>query len=568
MSYEPLSEAGQIRVVQIMPGSRFRPISCKLIVANLTDQTLQYDALSYTWGGTHGSKTIVCDDREMKVTKNLYVALRRFRAKDTVVQLWIDQLCINQENVQERNSQVQLMATIYSKAAKVIIWLGEEKENSKNAFQLIRTISAFTQEHPNIVLKEANLESYGLPPWRDNIWLAFGAILHRPWFTRVWVIQEVVMSSNAMVACGSEWISWDILVQAVESVRFAHTSQKFTNRGYIPDHHIIQIDRTRKQLINGTYPKPLALLRLFRRYNATDPRDKYFAFLGLLQYPMSPDYGSSVENVFIGVAEQMIRDPQSLFPKVDNAMMVLYTAGREQQNLRLPSWVPDWSFNAPLMNFFDPSPMRYRAGGGSIIQNKSCVDTRLQLRGKLWDRVKHVGPPPIHLRRTITPYKLHALLRKWLVESSKIVGHCNALYPNGEASIDAYKKILFAQNRGTSQDINAMYWMLVDFVSAPNLRNLLLRREQQTIIVDRYAPRLVSIDGRTFFTTEMGYMGLGPAQLTIGDHICVFYGGNIPVVLRQDEEEFVLLGQAYVHGIMDGEVMLDERLEASIITLR
>lgn len=100
-----------IRLAQILPGSGNKGISINLVDSFITGTNqLQYDALSYTWGDGQRSKSISCNGRRLAVTTTLLEALHRFRQADQIVTLWIDQICICQESIRERNAQVQLMA--------------------------------------------------------------------------------------------------------------------------------------------------------------------------------------------------------------------------------------------------------------------------------------------------------------------------------------------------------------------------------------------------------------------------------------------------------------------------
>jgi len=122
------------------------------------------------------------------ITENLYLALHRFRQKDAPTRFWIDQICVNQENLQERNQQVQLMGSIYRQAERVMIWLGEGSESSKVGMQLARRVLKVLDENPGIDLEVENLLALGLPKWNHGDWAALGAILQRWWFRRIWVV--------------------------------------------------------------------------------------------------------------------------------------------------------------------------------------------------------------------------------------------------------------------------------------------------------------------------------------------------------------------------------------------
>jgi hypothetical protein len=143
LQYIPLSSASFIRVVQLLPAKNSQaPLECRLLETSL-DSPSEYKALSYVWGDEKDPSTITCDGAQLSITCNLDSALRNFRHETNEVILWVDSICINQKDIPERNSQVRIMANIYSKASEVLIWLGLENEYEDTAaafefFQIIK----------------------------------------------------------------------------------------------------------------------------------------------------------------------------------------------------------------------------------------------------------------------------------------------------------------------------------------------------------------------------------------------------------------------------------------------
>jgi hypothetical protein len=188
-----------IRIVDLLPGDSTDPIACRLKYISLDDRP-KYEAISYCWGDQVPDVEIECNKGRMKITKNLSDALRTFRKPDTIVPLWADAICINQKDKDEKTCQMPLMGKIYGQASKVKIWLREEsqEEDCKTAFQLIGklyTVSVGFKDgrEPNIHLQHT-LATLGLPDVFDLRWSSVCCLLKRPWFYRVWVIQEVTMA--------------------------------------------------------------------------------------------------------------------------------------------------------------------------------------------------------------------------------------------------------------------------------------------------------------------------------------------------------------------------------------
>lgn len=121
--YHRLGKAKDIRILRIEPGARPAEVRCTLQRVPFCDSP-KCEALSYTWG--YGSRTahILCDELKLPVTENLLQALHHLRHKDALSMFWVDQICVSQEDLQERSQQVRLMGSIFHQAERVVIWLG------------------------------------------------------------------------------------------------------------------------------------------------------------------------------------------------------------------------------------------------------------------------------------------------------------------------------------------------------------------------------------------------------------------------------------------------------------
>lgn len=138
--YQPLPTGKSIRLLQLQPGPRDEPISCNLQPANFNDNLPAYEALSYVWGSSSDTRPIICNGREMAITRNLRNALQRLRRHDSTRLIWVDAICINQWNDEERGHQVRHMGSVYQRATRVLIWLRkDESEEAEQAFLLINS---------------------------------------------------------------------------------------------------------------------------------------------------------------------------------------------------------------------------------------------------------------------------------------------------------------------------------------------------------------------------------------------------------------------------------------------
>jgi Heterokaryon incompatibility protein (HET) len=180
--YSPLSPGpDNIRLLRLMPHKNERAdIQCELFEYSLQDSgegTHLYEALSYVWGSSDKPRSISINKHDLPVTVNLHAALLRLRDRFFERIVWVDAVCINQANTQEQGHQVQLMAKIYSKASRVIVWLGEATHDSDTALEEIRVAASkgSANSSNNATTQQAIL-----------------ALLQRPWFQRIWVREQTL----------------------------------------------------------------------------------------------------------------------------------------------------------------------------------------------------------------------------------------------------------------------------------------------------------------------------------------------------------------------------------------
>ena len=199
-------------------GSEDAEVECRLQEFEFKKENpeYKYEALSWCWGISGHTATIII--REMtknnldsvrlskKATPDLVAALRALRYQDKDRYLWIDQICIDQNNKLEKNHQVEMMAEIYGRASKVCIWLGERDRASHMALQFI--------EHE--VLQLQNFDELCESPEASEKWEALLELMQRPWFSRRWVVQEVALARDAVIYCGEDEITWKKFAVAVE----------------------------------------------------------------------------------------------------------------------------------------------------------------------------------------------------------------------------------------------------------------------------------------------------------------------------------------------------------------
>jgi hypothetical protein len=253
--YDPLpidSDTPAIRLVTLLPGS------CPKIQCLLTQEYLigrpRYEALSYCWGDASRRETIVCNERTLSITESLYNALRALRNEHPV--LWIDAICIDQSSNAEKNQQVPLMRNIYEAASLVLIWLGPLPIGNYSGVGVIHSLLhvKHAQEARNdrrswLVLTNAERKECSIPDllksMKDPAYIAFANLLERVWFTRVWIIQELAVSRDAIVMEGMfHQCSWTDFETAVDYAETANIPPFWQTYG--PTKSVRNLERARR----------------------------------------------------------------------------------------------------------------------------------------------------------------------------------------------------------------------------------------------------------------------------------------------------------------------------------
>ncbi|KAI8665237.1 HET domain-containing protein [Fusarium sp. Ph1] len=323
--YKPLAK-DEIRLLEIQPGS-YGPITVSISHASLRNPP-KYRALSYVWGDATRQRPVRCNNnQQVWVTENCYSALQRLRHFDKKVTFWIDAICINQRDTPERNSQVQIMATVYRKAQGITIYLGEEDQESDLAMEALEKATFL----PTCAIRAKCTDP---AKSQDPDVVALRNLFARPWFKRVWVLQEVRNGKFPVIICGPKTLPWRVF-DNLTRFGFPRTF------GLIPvPLDIRTVSRAEEKFDAEGLFRRLCKARVCL---ATDPRDKVFALLPLFSKVdgdgvkgFLPDYSRSTKDTFVNLAKYLLRSSEVGFS-------LLYATESYSSLEGLPSWVPDWS---------------------------------------------------------------------------------------------------------------------------------------------------------------------------------------------------------------------------------
>lgn len=209
----PITRRREIRLLQVLPDLSAAIIKCKFKSAVLHEQPWMphFTAISYTWGSAVRDESIMLYGRLYNITSSAHQALTRVRRQDKPVLIWIDSICINQDDTEEKSKQIQLMGQIYSMASHTVGWIGEADEDSVLAINSMKDmVKEFGYGHPcrlDASLGDALLK-HALSEAGSRELKAIAKLLSRAWFHRIWVLQEVALSRRLIIYCGEEEFLW------------------------------------------------------------------------------------------------------------------------------------------------------------------------------------------------------------------------------------------------------------------------------------------------------------------------------------------------------------------------
>ncbi|KAF2836615.1 HET-domain-containing protein [Patellaria atrata CBS 101060] len=491
--YEPLTsnlEKRSIRILTLLPESLGYEIQTVLEIVGL-DDGYQYEAVSYSWGPSTPKYRIKCNGISVEVYPNLFKALKRFRDPKDARHLWIDALCIDQSNVEEKNKQIPMMRDIYQRAKQTLIWLGEGNARTQAGLSMVPSF-IHAQElrlrnndsRPWHSLSHSDWERYHLPDpnlghW--NVYEAFAEVWASDWFGRVWIIQEQAVSSNCIIFCGVYWVSWETFTSIFDLFANLAIYRRMSGKQNAIN-NVMSLLVSRKQFSEGKLQPLMWHLTSHFGSQSTNPRDKIYALCGISSdtgpegLNVRFDYGSEVSKIYTNIAILHLEKYRTF--EILEVPRHMKRSGVDG----LPTWCPDWSIQdaltAPLrinclkeflddfspQTFVDSDWYNYDSGKGSVpcfsvsadhrrLMVRAVRVCRLEFVGELCD-LKDADPPKATPQESGTYFKekLDRLKRKghlfqhWAYDIARTKKE--SLYPTGESMLDCFAITLIA---GTHQ---------------------------------------------------------------------------------------------------------------------
>lgn len=595
--YTPLPPGtDQIRLLTLLPASdENEEISVSLQNIETKEAERQYETLSYVWGSQDNPETISVATQERRhsltdwwrkrrwrkskgsptdtspgagskeddtslpehngapfpVTKNLAVALRHLRLRDAPRTLWIDAICIDQKNIPEKSEQVAKMARIYSSSKRVVIWLGPASPDSDLAMGHVDHLGKMMR-FDGIRLKltpegeaEPHWADFTLPlPYEEADLRALEGLFWRPYFERLWVIQEARLNPETAAVCGGQETTWQSVMIACSWLAGKFGQPKTDLR----DDFVNRIQRIRlvleETLYDGASLEDLA--RSTRGLKCADDRDRIYALLSLARYGdrIKPDYSLTTVEVFRKIPELSIERGDARF---------LIHCELRSRRLEGPTWIPDWTAKGMTARFswFNAASSAWQSSARVYPEEGRLRATAVRVGTVADVDVLHVPP------MSYTPSLVQREIARIVPADAE-----SSTYKTGCSLLEAFSGTLTAngftpmppRNDGTRARQYCMDSVRACLRAGDNAASELDPE------LDKYlGSAWPTMRGRSLLRTEEGYIGLGPMNMKVGDIVVAFLSCTAFTVVRpspERENRYTVVGEAFVYGLTNGEAVL------------
>ena len=512
-----------------------------------------YAALSYSWGGRVNSagSRLKCKGGASSVpislSQDLKQAIHRLDKINRHGWLWVDAICINQDDKAEKSSQVRIMRTIYGKARCVYVWLGEQ------------------QKRPIETSRRSGVPITHLTGATISRLLRQGRSV---WWSRLWVIQEIVSSAKIIVCIGHHTMQWHDFVNALYQTPKGRISPQLADEFGSARLQIVRLRSLREKLRQdpGTEDLVSLLRKTFSSY-ASDPRDKIFGLLGLVDQidrnGIAVKYGVDVTETYQAVVCHIAKTRRSLDIIVDEwprTKACLHSA-----TTPLPSWVPDFSDRA-LRRVQSMARLRkFHASRGTCPQIQRQAGNILVVEAIRFDVIHEVVQPALP-----TSFDLAAVLA---VMRSIVIPQLRRLAKAAESAHnhapapwsrllteDALLHILTLHdgvNRGDQAvRLYSKVWQALADSNDPDLASIPSTFGPNWNLVERFLRYVhFALRDRSVFSTRFGFVGHSSSDVLPGDIVVVPFGASVPFVLRDADttDTYSLVSDCFINGIMNGE---------------
>lgn len=580
-----------------------------------------YDALSYTWGSQTYSEPILVDGEELLVLPSVLPFLG-ILAKRKPTYWWVDSICIDQKNKTEKAHQISLMVLIFRFAQQTQVYLGEEADDSTLAIEFLRDLGDRYGKRQSREWINATFQRKGP---NEPQWDAVSKLFGRPWWTRIWTVQEYIIPVRLELYCGEANMSRENFVDALHCIwqgsvkGLDHFETPWTRTRIVEYHQVFGQDE-QLQSLRCSLTAAMAYICL---YNFTDARDRLYSLSGLVRdahLAGIPDLDQDVEDLYKKFVKAFVEHYKSL-DVICYATSFTSSESRPGQCRPLPSWVPDWTVPAPAV----VGPLMASQPNGPIgnlrpthsLESSAIYNASLGAKADVVfsDDLKQLSCPGFIIDEVDALASFPAIPPVTRLEFDTLhQGESDILRtdsPGGKPNHDEAAEVMESVMRCLVLDRGDKYFNhapptamfaseFKTFLGLGLQKNPALKftfkawfRENRTLRIrgwtlenlareyvgddfhptaDQQQGHRGSFFGRLYDTigymmrrliiTRMGIICMAPGKTRRGDLVCVLLGCNIPVVLRPAEDgKYALVGECYVDGFMNGEVLSAPRRE-------
>ncbi|RYP38014.1 hypothetical protein DL767_002742 [Monosporascus sp. MG133] len=554
-----------------------------------------YTAISYTWGSALKQFSLHVTNADnnspILLPASLYLALRRIRRSDRPTLIWADAICIDQNSQSEKTQQILLLWRIFRSAQRVLAWIGEEEEGSREAVKRLRNLGKVLQgfrkavDQPDRIKTMQHISSDYLPRGDVDTWHAVRSLLRRAWFSRIWTVQEAILASDLIIVCGGENITWDVFQEAASFIfrkELVDKNTEFFIADETTQHNILHLKKFRIEAQERGFRKSdtmFTLLQLFHQRDVTKPRDRLFALLSLAKDKddrLKPDYEASDEEIIMKYG--------AAFVEKGYALELLYQARAAWERHGLPSWMPKltssvypktvagWGrvfragANVPDDKTLDGEKLLggnnlclhgYRAGKiirlGNIACNTSNVVFYLADIFRFIDTVYGSWPEK---------ERAEAKCRLPVGDALRSATVSGSWHPDSEEARreDAYLALVeYMDQYLETSHLTSEAWALREAARAGDVvsgggdvrRRMWPYLQTVTEFAEVFKPASAVV-----CETDMGQVGIvAQHSAQVGDTVVIFRKAKVPYLIRESRPGFYqAVGECYIDGIMYGEV--------------
>lgn len=546
-----------------------------------------YEALSYVWGSDEKPHILNLINekfdglRQVPITVSLHNALRSIRPTTYVKRsLWIDAICINQQDNEEKNYQVRAMAHIYKQASCVLGYIGEAIDHIEEGALLIQSLNKFAKAHEDKSEIQVEQDDKDLPLDDYPGWIAARQLYTATWPTRTWVLQEAIWAKKLLLMMG---------VYEIESIPYVHLAmaaciRKLPSRTTLRLHSeaegegsiksVIDLIQLRNYVRRGVaIDETITPLECFkngitlghtliqaRNTICKDPRDKVYALMGIADDGFSLgiqiDYSKSISEVYKEAAYLILKS-------LHGVDILCHASGPKAHDL--PSWVPDWS---TTKNLYPDSTDKFQAGRSTPFVFGCTPDrNKLLLKCIIVGRIEWLYPFE-NLDMEHDTFDID-LLAPFLLTTLKIA-HTPKVQFKYKDAVESMGTALIS-NEMKERSADCFIWYAKFIRSAKMMREEQNEEIKAQLNAEKFPVNLIMEYWRNLrrtgshsysdrlLMTDTGYVGNTGSWARSGDMLIVAYGSNIPFVVRPaaEKEEWILIGPCYVEGFMQGEGFQD-----------